>query len=96
MPILSSMLPVLSIDERYFLNDVRNGPSLVNSVHFPVSTVVQCPVSSVQPSPASVLSRAPCVRQCVHHCVHQCVREVPSDKSEVNRWTMVDYAAQLN
>ena len=65
------------------------GPSLVNSVHIPVS--------NVDPSLESVLSRARCVRWTLDTGDRaQCVREVCSHKSEVNRWTMVGYAAQLN
>ena len=60
MFILSFMLPVLSVDERYFLNDVWNGPSLVNSVHFPVSTPLWQVSSAVRP--VSARRREECPR----------------------------------
>ena len=93
MYILSAKCPVLSVKmiSSFFMG--MQFHSSRNRVHIPVS--------NVYPSLASVLSRAPCVTWTLdtgHWTLdrEQCVRDVSSDKSEVNRWTMAGYAAQLN
>ena len=53
----------------------------------------QCPYSSVHLTLAKI---SPAVRPVSGGHREQRVREVSCDKSEVNRWTMVGYAARLN